>query len=164
MNEHQRAYIGIGSNLEDPLQQVKTAIAELAELDLEGDFKASRLYRSKPLGPLDQPDFVNAVVVLGTRLIPRALLKTLQGIEETHGRRRDGQVWGPRSLDLDILIYADSAIMESDLLIPHPGLYERAFVLYPLHDIEPDLVLPDGRRLEAVMAGSSSQGLEVIEE
>ena len=135
-------YIGIGSNLDDPLQHVKQALNELTQLADCRHIASSALYRTPPMGPADQPDYINAVSLLSTGLAPLDLLDQLQGIEQAHGRIRHGQRWGPRTLDLDILIYGEKIINDKRLCVPHPGLHERSFVLYPLQDINPDLVIP----------------------
>lgn len=135
-------YIGIGSNLDDPLYHVKQAISELRQLAQCEYIATSALYRSAPMGPPGQPDYINAVSLLQTDLTPLDLLDQLQAIEHAHGRMRDGQRWGPRTLDLDILLYGEKIINEARLRVPHPGLHERSFVLYPLQDINPALVIP----------------------
>jgi 2-amino-4-hydroxy-6-hydroxymethyldihydropteridine diphosphokinase len=135
-------YIGIGSNLEHPFDHVTQAIQDLKALP-ESDYMAtSALYRSAPMGPADQPDYINAVSFLQTRLAALDLLDQLQAIERAHGRNRDGQRWAPRTLDLDLLLYGEKIINDTRLRVPHPGLHERSFVLYPLQDINPDLVIP----------------------
>ena len=136
------AYIGIGSNLEDPMRQVQTAIRELRSLPRSRVIKVSPLYRTPPMGPPDQPPYVNAAVKLTTRLAPLALLDALLDIERGHGRVRKGRKWGPRTLDLDLLVYGERIMDEPRLTLPHPGIAERAFVLVPLHDIEPELEVP----------------------
>lgn len=135
-------YIGIGSNLDDPVSQVTQAIEELRNLHDSSLISCSSLYRSPPMGPADQPDYINAVVWLQTRLAPLMLLDTLWNIEMSHGRVRGNQRWGPRVLDLDIILYGAQKIDESRLTVPHPGMSERAFVLYPLMEINPDLHIP----------------------
>lgn len=145
------AYIGLGSNLEAPERQVRRALAELAALDQTELEQASPLYWSAPLGPPGQPEFVNAAVRLRTRLEPLALLDALQSIELGHERVR-GERWGPRTLDLDLLLYGNEQIDSDRLIVPHPRLHERRFVLRPLVDIEPDLRLPDGRRVAELLA------------
>ena len=111
----------------------------------------------------DQPDYINAVAGFVTRLSPTALLARLQGLEAAQGRVRDGTRWGPRPLDLDILLYGEAEMDTPALRIPHPGLGERAFVLYPLYDIAPGLRLPDGRALAALVAACDAAGLEKLE-
>lgn len=139
-----RAYIGIGSNLEIPVQQVKKAIDELAELPQTKFYRSSQLYQTSPLGPItEQPDFINAVVALDTLLPALSLLQELKKIEEQHGRKRI-EHWGPRTLDLDLLLYANEIINTDTLTVPHPELTKRNFVLYPLHEINADLKLPNG--------------------
>jgi len=131
------AYVGLGSNLSDPAAQVRQAMAELNGLPESELLARSPLYRTAPVGPADQPDYVNAVVSLKTRLSPRGLLEALQAIERAHGRQRDGTRWGPRTLDLDILLYGDERLSEPGLQIPHPEMGGRAFVLVPLADVAP---------------------------
>lgn len=135
------AYIGLGSNLNDPVDQVTRAIAELDELPETATHSHSSLYQSKPMGGLDQPDYVNAVVRVDTGLNPEKLLAELQAIEATHGRVREER-WGARTLDLDLLLYGSAIIDTPDLQVPHPGVGERGFVLYPLNEIAPDLEIP----------------------
>ena len=135
-------YIGIGSNLCDPMLQVEQAIAELNRLSESDCVAQSRFYRSPPLGPQSQPDYINAVVRLRTRLEPLELLDELQAIETQRGRIRSGQRWGPRIIDLDLLLYGDWQIVVPRLIVPHPELWRRAFVLYPLSEINPELDIP----------------------
>jgi 2-amino-4-hydroxy-6-hydroxymethyldihydropteridine diphosphokinase len=134
--------VGLGSNLADPVAQVRRALEELADIPETRVTARSPLYRSAPLGSQDQPDYINAVAALDTRLAPLELLASLRDIERIHGRVRDGTRWGPRSLDLDLLLYGDVAMDTPELSLPHPGLPERAFVLYPLFDIAPQLAVP----------------------
>jgi 2-amino-4-hydroxy-6-hydroxymethyldihydropteridine diphosphokinase len=136
------AYIGIGSNLGDPEKQVRAAIEALQRLPRTTFVRASRLYRTAPWGRADQPGFVNAAASLSTDLSPRELLDALLAIERAHGRTRDGERWGPRVIDLDILVYGDARIDEPGLHVPHPHLAERAFALLPLADLDPDLEIP----------------------
>lgn len=142
-------YVGLGSNLGDPAANLHSAIAQLSAtegVELRG---VSRFYASKPMGPQDQPDYVNAVACIQTSLDPHALLQILFAVERAHGRVRDASLrWGPRTLDLDLLLYGDAVIRDADLLVPHPGICERSFVLLPLADLAPELVFPDGRRLQ----------------
>ena len=130
----QLAYIGLGSNLESPIEQVRTAVDELATLPLTRLVAASSLYASRPVGPQNQPDFINAVAALETRLSPLALLDQLQALEQRHRRRRQRH-WGPRTLDLDLLLYAHDDIQTPRLNVPHPQMTARAFVLAPLAEI-----------------------------
>jgi 2-amino-4-hydroxy-6-hydroxymethyldihydropteridine diphosphokinase len=131
-----RAYIGIGSNLDEPERQVRNAIEALRAL---GDVAAvSSLYRTAPWGKTDQPDFVNAVVALDTKLEPRPLLHGLKWLERDLGRVEDGERWGPRRIDFDILLYGDQEVHDNDLIVPHPRLRERAFALVPLVELAPE--------------------------
>lgn len=128
-----RAFIGIGSNLDDPQTNVRAAIAALASIGKIA--RASSLYRTKPWGVTEQPDFINAVVLLKTSLPPRMLLSALKSIEGDLGRT-PGERWGPRIIDLDILTYDKLTIVEDGLAIPHKHMHERAFVLVPLAEID----------------------------
>lgn len=140
-------YIGLGSNLDDPERQLQQALTALASLPDSRLAAASPVYRSEPLGPEGQQDYLNAVVALVTKLEPLPLLEALQGIENAQGRVREER-WGPRCIDLDILLFGDRKVGESRLQIPHPGLAERNFVLVPLMDIcDPRHRLPDGTDL-----------------
>jgi len=140
------SYIALGSNLNEPTQQVKTALLALNNIAGCQVLKHSSLHKSPPLGPQDQPDFINAVAKIQTTLSAHHLLSELQSLENTHNRVRQ-QHWGPRTLDLDILLYGDSVINTNDLVIPHPEMTKRDFVLTPLWEIEPTLVFPDGQSL-----------------
>jgi len=135
------AFIGLGSNLENPKSQVKRAIQALDDLPGSGVQAVSSLYLSAPMGPQDQSDYVNAVVQLTTGLLPEDLLDQLQRLEQRHGRT-SGRHWGPRTLDLDVLLYADDVIATDRLQIPHPGLALRNFVLYPLAEIDECITVP----------------------
>ena len=158
------AYIGLGSNMEDPRGQVQTAMDELDALPQSRLTGRSSLYRSAPLGPQDQPDFINAVAKLETRLEPADLLARIQGIEQRHGRRRDRR-WGPRTLDLDLLLYGDMTIDQPGLTVPHPGIAARNFVLRPLIEIDPAVVIPGrglARDLLASLAPADAGRLEAL--
>lgn len=135
------AWVALGSNLEDPERQVKRALAALAALPESELVAHSSLYRTAPVGLLDQPDFINAVAVLKTRLAPRPLLDALLAIERRFGRDRTVPN-GPRVIDLDLLLYDDRVHHEDGLTLPHPRMHERAFVLAPLTELCPDLVIP----------------------
>ncbi len=137
-------YIGVGSNIEDPRAQVLKAIEKLRALP-PAQFRViavSPLYGTKPFGPVAQPDFVNGVVGALTQLDPDALLKEFQAIEAALGRPKQRERWGPRVIDLDLLIYGHEQRQSPELTLPHPGIVERNFVLYPLADIAPDLDVP----------------------
>jgi 2-amino-4-hydroxy-6-hydroxymethyldihydropteridine diphosphokinase len=138
------AYIGLGSNLADPLTQVHNAIDALAALPGCTLRRCSSRYATAPLGPMPQPEYVNAVVSLATRLSPLALLAALQGIERDHGRVRDGNRWGPRTLDLDLLLYGALQIRLPELVLPHPEIANRAFVIVPLAEIAPSGLMVPG--------------------
>lgn len=157
-----RAYIGLGSNLDDPVRQLQRAWAALAHVPQTQRLACSRFYRSAPLGPQDQPDYVNAVAALDTTLAPAALLDALQAIEAAQGRVRNRH-WGPRTLDLDLLLYGHEVLATPRLTVPHPGLGVRNFVLYPLAELDPDLVLPDGRTLAELLEQCDSAGLEPLD-
>ncbi|NVK39606.1 MAG: 2-amino-4-hydroxy-6-hydroxymethyldihydropteridine diphosphokinase [Oceanospirillaceae bacterium] len=150
MTELIRCYIGLGSNLDDPRAQVERALRELAHLPETEQVAHSSLYRSDPVGPPGQPDYINAVVCLDTYLEAHALLDELQALERLHQRVRLER-WGPRTLDLDLLLYGTQTIDSERLQVPHPYLGEREFVLWPLAEIAPGLKLPDGRLLDNML-------------
>ena len=156
------AFIGLGSNLENPVAQLAGAIAELAALPDTQLVAQSPFYRSKPVGPQDQPDFINGCVWLQTSLDPLDLLDQLQAIEQAHGRERL-QHWGPRTLDLDMLLFGDRVIDHSRLPVPHKELPNRDFVLRPLLDLEQQLTLPDGRRLTELLVQCPDNQLQRLE-
>ena len=158
-----RAYVGVGSNLGDALTEVRTALADLAIVPGIRLAAASRLYGNPPMGPPSQPDYVNAVAALDTTLAPHALLAALQAVEHAHGRVRGGERWGPRTLDLDLLLYADSVIDDAVLRVPHPGIAERAFVLVPLAEVAPaSLDVPGRGSLAALLAACDDSALRVV--
>ncbi|MEE8429575.1 MAG: 2-amino-4-hydroxy-6-hydroxymethyldihydropteridine diphosphokinase [Gammaproteobacteria bacterium] len=159
-----RAYIGLGSNLNNPRQQIRRAFAALDSLtgcQLEA---YSSLYQSKPMGPAQQPDYINAAAALETLCQPLELLEQLQAIERGQGRLRSGERWGPRTLDLDLLLYDDLQMDTEVLVIPHPGLHRRAFVLYPLAEIAPDLNVPALASLQRLIEGCPIGNLRKLEE
>ncbi|CAH0538706.1 2-amino-4-hydroxy-6-hydroxymethyldihydropteridine diphosphokinase [Vibrio marisflavi] len=153
------SYIAIGSNLADPVAQATQAIEALKRLPRSVFVKASMLYSSTPMGPQDQPDYINAVVEIATELNPLDLLDQTQKIENEHGRVRKSERWGPRTLDLDIILYGDQKVNSERLTIPHYGMKEREFVLYPLAEIAPDLTLPDGTPLQKLLTEVERNGL-----
>ncbi|MGE8361091.1 2-amino-4-hydroxy-6-hydroxymethyldihydropteridine diphosphokinase [Pseudomonas sp.] len=159
----ERVYIGLGSNLAEPLGQLQAALAALAALPQTRLAATSSFYASDPLGPADQPRYVNAVAALDTTLEPLALLDALQGIEQNQGRVRKAERWGPRTLDLDILLFGERLLDEPRLQVPHYHMHARAFVLYPLAELAPDLQLPDGRLLSALLAQCPFEGLERLQ-
>lgn len=142
MQHWRPAYIGVGSNLEDPAAQVQRALAALGELPQTRAMRASPLYRSKPLGDLPQPDYINAVAALLTELEPQPFFQALRALETQLGREPVRAHWGPRRIDLDLLVFAGERIDTPELQLPHPGIVQRNFVLYPLADVAPDLVIP----------------------
>jgi 2-amino-4-hydroxy-6-hydroxymethyldihydropteridine diphosphokinase len=153
-----RAWIGLGSNLDDPCCHVARALEELDRLPLTRRLAASTCYVSRPIGPADQPDFVNAVAMIATRLSPLALLDQLQALEQHHGRVRRRH-WGPRTLDLDLLLFANYQLTLPRLILPHPEIAKRAFVLLPLAEIAPGLRLPDGRSVSWLAASMGDHGV-----
>jgi 2-amino-4-hydroxy-6-hydroxymethyldihydropteridine diphosphokinase len=136
------AYIGLGSNLDVPRSQVERGLQAIDVLPQSRLLRRSRLYACAPWGVVDQPEFVNGVAAIETQLSPRALMQALLGVEESFGRRRGAERWGPRILDLDLLLFDAAIIDEPGLRVPHPHLHERAFVLLPLADVAPRLQVP----------------------
>lgn len=162
-SEKSRVYIGLGSNLAEPIEQVVSARAEIAALEGVSEVAFSSLYSSPPMGPQDQPDYINAVMAANTSLTPLALLKQLQSIENRHNRVRLER-WGARTLDLDILIYGDRQIDSAELIVPHIGIAERAFVLYPMAEIaDPELFIPGKGLLSDLLARCPRDGLRRLD-
>jgi 2-amino-4-hydroxy-6-hydroxymethyldihydropteridine diphosphokinase len=155
-------YIGLGSNLALPEKQLQAASDSLAVLSGTRLLKCSSLYRSQPMGPQEQPDYVNAVALIETALSPETLLQHTQLIENQQGRVRNGKRWGPRTLDLDILLFGQEQIDTEHLTVPHSGLKQREFVLYPLFEIAPDLILPCGVKLSELVLTCPLNGLQKI--
>lgn len=155
------ACIGLGANLGDAEATLRAATAALQALPHSRLAGLSSLYRSAPVGPAGQDDYLNAVATLETALAPHALLAALQSIEHAHGRERT-QRWGPRTLDLDLLLYGNDCINTADLTVPHPELIRRNFVLVPLLEILPAYTLPDGTRLDRLAAAGDPAGLAVL--
>jgi 2-amino-4-hydroxy-6-hydroxymethyldihydropteridine diphosphokinase len=147
-----RVYLALGSNLADPLHQVDAALAALDALPQTSRVATSSLYRTPPYGPPDQPDYLNAVVALETGLTAETLLDHTQHIELEHGRVRKAERWGPRTLDLDILLFGDAVINTPRLTVPHYDMHNRAFMLLPLLEIAPQLTFPDGTPLAPLLA------------
>jgi 2-amino-4-hydroxy-6-hydroxymethyldihydropteridine diphosphokinase len=156
-----QAFIGLGSNLENPLFQIRRAISLLTELPDSRLIRQSSLYRSAAMGSVDQPDFINAVVHIETMLMPRALLMALLEIERRCGRIRTYPN-APRTLDLDLLLYDDLQCHEEGLVLPHPRLHERAFVLQPLMEIECDCKIPGQGLVSELLVACTHQRLEYI--
>ncbi|NCH35915.1 2-amino-4-hydroxy-6-hydroxymethyldihydropteridine diphosphokinase [Cronobacter sakazakii] len=145
------AFIALGSNLAEPLTQVNNALAALARIPDSRIVATSSFYRTPPLGPQDQPDYLNAAVALETTLSAEALLDNTQRIELEQGRVRKAERWGPRTLDLDIMLFGDATINTERLIVPHYDMKNRAFMLLPLSEIAPALRFPDGERLADVL-------------
>lgn len=159
----ERCYIGLGSNLGESNDTLDSAIKALKAIQGLEQFQISSYYQSKPHGPQDQPDYINAVATFMIGLAPEALLDALQAIENSHGRVRTGTRWTARTLDLDILLYGDHQIDTERLNVPHPWMKQREFVLYPLYEIAPHLVLPDGSSLKECLHGVSDETLQRLE-
>jgi len=157
------AYIGLGSNLDDPAAQLRGALAGLARLPQTRLIARSAMYRNPPMGPSGQPDFVNAVAGLLTTLPATGLMRALRSIEDAHGRRRDGPRWGPRTLDLDLLLYGSLRLETEALILPHPGMAERPFVLIPLLELAPGLRIPGGAMIAALAAAAGGGDLVRLE-
>jgi 2-amino-4-hydroxy-6-hydroxymethyldihydropteridine diphosphokinase len=153
------AHVALGSNLSDPRRQVETAFDRLAALPDTRLVLQSSLWRSQPMGPQDQPEFVNAVVGLVTTLTPRALLAQLQAIETAMGRGEPALRWGPRLIDLDLLLVGELICDEPELRLPHPGLHQRNFVLYPLAEIAAELWVPGRGRVRSLRQQVSGAGI-----
>lgn len=149
------AYIAIGSNLASPLEQVNAAIQALGEIPQSRIVALSSFYRTPPLGPQDQPDYLNAAVALETSLAPEALLDHTQRIELQQGRVRKAERWGPRTLDLDIMLFGNAVINTERLTVPHYDMKNRGFMLWPLFEIAPELVFPDGGSLKTLLNDNS---------
>lgn len=154
-----RCYIGLGSNLGESHDTLAASISELVKNDGIRLVEVSSYYQSKPHGPQDQPDYLNAVASFETNLDPEALLDTLQAIENKYGRVRVGERWTARTLDLDILLYGQQTINMKRLVVPHPWMTQREFVLYPLHELAPSLCLPDGSFVKSYLKALSDNGL-----
>jgi 2-amino-4-hydroxy-6-hydroxymethyldihydropteridine diphosphokinase len=155
------AYIGIGSNMDDPQRQVRGAFQALASLPDSRLIARSRLYRTRPFGPVQQGDFINAVAGLLTQLLPGRLLDEMRALEVAQGRRREER-WGPRTLDLDLLVFGDQTIKSESLEVPHPGIAERGFVLAPLADIAPTLFVPGVGRVAQLLQNLPDTGIEAV--
>lgn len=154
-------FIAIGSNMSDPVAQANEAIEALKHLPKSKLTICSSLYSSTPMGPQNQPDYINAVAQISTELTPLELLDCTQAIELEQGRVRKDERWGPRTLDLDIILYGNEVIDSERLTVPHYGMKEREFVLYPLLEIAPNLQLPDGTELKTLVDNVSRNGLRV---
>lgn len=157
------AYVGLGSNLDNPLKHILDSISDIQALPDCHVIECSKIYKSKPMAVKDgsiQPDYFNAAVRIDTQFEPMPLLEQLQLIEKRHGRVRQTQRWGPRTLDLDLLLYGDQILDMPALTLPHPGVCTRDFVLYPLYDINPQLRIPGENSLSELMSRCKSHQLE----
>ena len=157
------AYVGIGSNLNHPQSRVHDAFGHLEALRSSGWVLRSRLYRTRPMGPQDQPEYVNAAAGLLTQLTARELLAALLGIEKSMGRNRQER-WGPRVIDLDLIWMPGEIIDEPGLTLPHPGVSTRNFVLYPLADIAPSLAIPGHGKVSELLRRAGDDGISVLEQ
>jgi 2-amino-4-hydroxy-6-hydroxymethyldihydropteridine diphosphokinase len=154
------AFIALGSNLDNPARQLQRAVSALTRLPASALLRVSSVYRSAAMGPGQQPDYLNAVALLNTALTPEAVLDGLLAIEQAQGRER-GERWGPRTLDLDLLLYGEREIRSARLTVPHPRMHERDFVLYPLREISnTNLALPGGRDIDSLLEQLPKGGLE----
>lgn len=151
------AYIAIGSNLASPLEQVNAAVQALGEIPLTRIVAVSSFYRTPPLGPQDQPDYLNAAVVLETALSAETLLDNTQRIELQQGRVRKAERWGPRTLDLDIMLFGHEIINTERLTVPHYDMKNRGFMLWPLFEVAPALLFPDGISLKSILDGLNTE-------
>lgn len=156
-----QVFVALGANLEDPKAQLDNALMALSSLAENQSLKVSPYYHSTPMGEVVQPDYINAVASFETKLTPLALLDALQHIENTQGRVRKER-WGPRTLDLDLLLYGDAIINEPRLKVPHYGMKERSFVLVPLAAIAPDLVLPCKTPLQSLISEKFLAELQLL--
>jgi 2-amino-4-hydroxy-6-hydroxymethyldihydropteridine diphosphokinase len=157
------AFIALGANLGDPAATVRSALRELDQIQNTRVLQHSRLYRSRAVGPGSQPDYVNAVAQVETSVPPHEVLDELLAIEALHGRVRDGQRWGPRTLDMDILIYAELQLKDVRLTLPHPELMHRNFVLAPLVEIAPDVLIPGHGPARQALQIVGSEGLALCQ-
>ncbi|MFW8591654.1 2-amino-4-hydroxy-6-hydroxymethyldihydropteridine diphosphokinase [Glaciecola sp. 2405UD65-10] len=158
------AYIGLGSNLAEPIGQLQKALTTIHQHPNISIQYCSHLYSSAPMGPQDQPNYVNAVCKIVTSLSPMELLDVLQAIEHEHGRERKAEQWGPRTLDLDMLLFNNVSMKNERLTLPHYGMSEREFVLVPLFEISPDMIMQDGKSLAAWVSNCSLNGLKRLAE
>jgi 2-amino-4-hydroxy-6-hydroxymethyldihydropteridine diphosphokinase len=153
------AYVGLGSNLDEPAVQVRRAFAALGQIPETRVVRESSLYGSRPMGPVPQPDFVNAAAALLTRLEAGEFFSQLRALERQLGRMPPRERWGPRRIDLDLLVFSQLRIDTPALQLPHPGIVERNFVLYPLAEVAPELPVPGCGRIAELLARVNSEGL-----
>jgi 2-amino-4-hydroxy-6-hydroxymethyldihydropteridine diphosphokinase len=155
-----KAWLGLGSNLQQPVKQLKAALNRLGETDKLEVLRVSSFYRTPPWGDEQQDDFINAVAEIETSLDPVPLLRVLQSIEDTMGRQREGPRWGPRKIDLDLLLYAEQQYQSAELVVPHPRMFERAFVLVPICELETDLEIPGHGAAENLLQKLDCSGID----
>jgi 2-amino-4-hydroxy-6-hydroxymethyldihydropteridine diphosphokinase len=164
MSQYHTVYLGLGANLNDPINQLNQAVAALKALpDTDDEIKVSAFYSSKPMGPQDQPDYVNAVACIETQLQPLDLLALTQKIELDLGRVRKDERWGPRTLDIDILLFGRQTLNLPTLTVPHYGMTLREFVIYPLLEIAPNIIMPDGIKISDLQKTVPLNGLSKIQ-
>jgi 2-amino-4-hydroxy-6-hydroxymethyldihydropteridine diphosphokinase len=159
---HTVAYIGLGSNLEDPIEQVSFALVELGQIAETTLIGNSSLYASAPIGPADQPDYINSVAKISTQLNAHQLLDALQAIEKSHNRTRNIR-WGARTLDLDLLLFGEEIIATDRLTVPHLEMPNRNFVIYPLLEIDHSLLLPSGKALSSLTSACPTGSLRKLD-
>jgi 2-amino-4-hydroxy-6-hydroxymethyldihydropteridine diphosphokinase len=153
------AYVGIGSNLDEPAGQVRRALAALADVAQTRLLRQSSLFGSRPLGPAAQPDFVNAVAGMLTQLEVDAFFSSLRALESALGREPARVRWGPRRIDLDLLLFGEQQLDSPELTLPHPGIVQRNFVLYPLFEVAPGLTVPGCGRVAELAARADRAGI-----
>lgn len=155
-----RVYLALGSNLANPLHQVQAALDALAALPETTLVASSAFYRTPPYGPPDQPDYLNAAVALDTALLPEALLDQTQRIEQEQGRVRKDERWGPRTLDLDIMLFGNQTLATPRLTVPHYDIANRAFMLVPLLEIAPEVSFPDGVKAAELLSKLDASAIQ----
>ena len=159
-----KAWLGLGSNLQQPVSQLKDALRRLGQLEGIEILEVSGFYRTPPWGDDQQDDFINAVVRIETDLGPVPLLHALQSIENEMGRQRSGRRWGPRLIDIDLLLYGDQQVQSEELELPHPRMHERAFVLIPLCEIDKTVTIPGYGGAELLLKQLDSSGIFRLED
>ena len=159
-----QAWLGLGANLQHPVTQVKEALSRLDRAHGIEVRQVSSLYRTPPWGDEQQDDFINAVVQIETRLGPLSLLHSLQSIENAMGRQRSGRQWGPRIIDIDLLLFGDEVVSSAELHVPHPRIYERAFVLLPLAELDEGIEIPGQGEVGALLSQLDCSGICRLDE
>ena len=158
-----KAWLGLGSNQQQPMDQLTEALGRLTETKGIGILRTSSFYRTPPWGDEQQDDFINAVVQIETSLEPLNLLGELKTIENLMGRKRSGRRWGPRLIDIDLLLYGDQQLYMDELEVPHPRMHERAFVLIPLAELDPELDIPGRGSVENLLQQVDCSGIKRLE-